>query len=74
MEQFTLQQNGSIGQQVLSPSGKILAWTTDAVFGAFIVKILNAIYSDDKPLEAIFGDDDIQTAASNAAYRSKTND
>lgn len=52
---FTLQQSGNIGQEIISPRGNILAWTTDPVFGGFIVKILNAIYSEDEPLEAIFG-------------------
>lgn len=70
MDQFTLQQSGNIGQEIISPNGNILAWTTDPVFGAFIVRILNAIYSEDEPLEAIFGgEQDIQTAAITAAYR-----
>ena len=71
---FTLHQSGTIGLEILSPSGNILAWTTDPVFGALMVRILNAIYSEDEPLEAIFGGDDIQTAAINAAYRRTTND
>ena len=71
---FTLQQSGNIGQEIISPRGNILAWTTDPVFGAFIVRILNALYSDDEPLEAIFSGDDIQTAAINAAYRRTTNE
>ena len=59
MNQFTLYQSGNIGQEIISPNGNILAWTTNPVFGAFIVRILNAIYSDNEPLEAIFGDEDI---------------
>lgn len=74
MDQFTLQQTGNVGQEIISPNGNILAWTTDPVFGAFIVRILNAIYSEDEPLEAIFDGDDIQTTAITAAYRRTTND
>ncbi len=74
MNKFTLQQSGNIGQEIISPRGNILAWTTDPVFGAFIVRILNALYSDDEPLEAIFSGDDIQSAAINAAYRRTTNE
>ena len=55
---MVIDESGNIGQEVISPRGNILAWTTDPVFGAFIVKILNAIYSEDEPLEAIFGGDD----------------
>lgn len=74
MEQFSLQQSGNIGHEIISPNGNVLAWTTDSVFGAFMVRILNAIYSNDEPLEAIFGGDDIQTAAITAAYRRTIND
>ncbi len=59
---FTLKQSGTIGQEIKSPTGKILAWTTDPVFGAFICRILNDAFFNDDPLEAIFGDDDVQAA------------
>jgi hypothetical protein len=75
MSQFTLQQSGNVGLEIISPNGKILAWTTEPVFGSFIVRILNSIYSDDEQMEAIFGgEQDIQTAAINAAYRRTIND
>lgn len=65
---FSLHQTGNIGQEIISPSGNIIAWTTNPVFGAFIVRILNAVYSDNDPLEAIFGgEQDIQSAAITAA-------
>ena len=54
---FTIQQSGTIGQEIVSPRGNTLAWTTDPVFGALMVRILNAIYSEDEPLENIFGDE-----------------
>jgi hypothetical protein len=71
---FTLQQSGNIGQEVISPRGNILAWTTDPIFGAFIVQVLNAIFSYDEPLEAIFEGNDIQAAAIKEANRRMTND
>lgn len=72
MNQFTIQQSGSIGQEIISPRGNILAWTTDPVFGALIVQILNAVYSDDEPLEAIFGNDDIwrERLSANKSFKS----
>jgi hypothetical protein len=71
---FSLHQTGNIGQEIISPRGNILAWTTDPIFGAFIVRVLNAIFSDDEPLEAIFEGNDIQAAAIKAAKRRMTND
>lgn len=72
---FSLHQTSNIGQEIISPSGNIIAWTTNPVFGAFIVRILNAVYSDNDPLEAIFGgEQDIQAAAIKAANRRMTND
>lgn len=51
---FTLQHSGNIGQEIISTRGVILAWTTDPVFGAFIVRFLNDLSSDGEALEAIF--------------------
>jgi hypothetical protein len=54
---FTLRQSGNIGQEIISPRGVILAWTTDPVFGTFIVRFLNDLSSDDDVFEAIFGEE-----------------
>lgn len=54
---FTLRQSSNIGQEIISPRGVILAWTTDPVFGAFIVRFLNDLTSDDNVFEAIFGEE-----------------
>lgn len=54
VEGFTLRLSGNIGQEIISPRGNILAWTTDADFGAFLCRILNDLYSDDVELEGIF--------------------
>ena len=54
---FILRQSDNIGQEIISPRGNILAWTTDPVFGTFMVRILNDLYSDDDALEAIFGEE-----------------
>ena len=51
---FTLRQSGNIGQEIISPRGVILAWTTDSVFGTFIVRFLNDLSSDGEAFEAIF--------------------
>lgn len=51
---FILRQSGNIGQEIISPRGNTLAWTTDPVFGTFMVRILNDLYSDGDALEAIF--------------------
>lgn len=72
MDQFTLQHSGNIGLEIVSPSGNILAWTTDPVFGAFIVRVMNEIYSGDEPLEAIFGGDGIwrERLSANKSFKS----
>lgn len=57
MKAFTIQQSGNLGQEIISPSGKILAWTTDQVFGSFMVQLLNDAFFDDDPLTAIFGEE-----------------
>ena len=54
---FILRQSDNIGQEIISPRGNILAWTTDPVFGTFMVRILNDLYSDDDPLRLIFGEE-----------------
>jgi len=54
---FTLKHSGNIGQELISPRGKILAWTTDAVFGAFMCRVLNGLLSADDPVAAIFGEE-----------------
>ena len=41
LETFTVQNNGSIGQVVLDPDGKIVAWTTDVWSAQVIAKLLN---------------------------------
>ena len=62
IDAFNLRQTGNIGQEIISLTGKVVAWTTDPVFGAFICRILNDVCSNEESLEAIFGDDDIQAA------------
>jgi hypothetical protein len=54
---FWLRQSGNVGQEIISPRGKILAWTTDAAFAAFICRVCNDILSDGDPVEAIFGEE-----------------
>ena len=56
VEGFTLRQSGNLGQELISPCGTILAWTTDAVFGAFICRVLNGLIQTDDPMAAIFGE------------------
>ena len=53
---FTLRKSGNIGQEIISPGGRILAWPTDQMFGAFMCRILNDGCSDDDPLAEIFGE------------------
>lgn len=55
---YTLRQSGNIGQELISPRGKILAWTTDAVFGAFMCRVCNDILTEDDPVEAVFGEEE----------------
>jgi hypothetical protein len=55
---YTLRQSGAVGLEVISPSGKILAWTTDPVFAAFICHVMNDVVSYDDPVEAIFGEEE----------------
>ena len=54
IDNFSLRQSGKIGQEIISPSGKVLAWTTDPVFGAFLIRILNEHLSVTDPVKAIF--------------------
>jgi hypothetical protein len=53
---YMLRQSGNIGLEIISPTGKILAWTTDPVFGAFICRVMNDIFAD----EAVFGEEDME--------------
>ena len=54
-ESYTLQQSGNIGQEIISPEGKVIAWTTDPVIGALLKSILNKT-----DLETIFDSGDTQ--------------
>lgn len=38
---FTVQPSGEIGQVVLDPDGKTVAWTTDGWLAQVIAKLLN---------------------------------
>jgi hypothetical protein len=40
-EPFSIKQSGTIGQEILDPDGKIIAWTTDAWIAQVICKLLN---------------------------------
>jgi len=53
-ERFILRPSGNIGQELISPKGKILAWTTDAVFGTFLVRILNEYRAAPETAAAIY--------------------
>ena len=57
---YMLRQSGNIGLEIISPTGKILAWTTDPAFGAFMCRVMNDVFSNDDPLEAVFGETDIE--------------
>jgi hypothetical protein len=37
---YSVRQSGSIGQEVVGPSGTVVAWTLDPVLAARIVKVL----------------------------------
>jgi hypothetical protein len=41
LEAFTVRSNGSTGQVVLDPDGKIVAWTTDVWLAQVITQLLN---------------------------------
>ena len=52
---YWLRPSGNVGQEIISPRGRIIAWTTDPVFGSFICRVCNDILTDDVPMEPIFG-------------------
>ena len=54
---FWVRPSGNIGQELISPRGKVLAWTTDPAFAAFICRVCNDILTDDDPVEAIFSEE-----------------
>jgi hypothetical protein len=54
---YTLRESGNIGQELISPRGKVLAWTTDPAFGVFMVRVCNDILTDDDPVDSIFGEE-----------------
>jgi hypothetical protein len=39
---YSIRQSGTIGQQILDPDGKIIAWTTNEWVAHVIVKLLSA--------------------------------
>ena len=49
-ESFILRQTGSIGQEIISPQGNVIAWTTDPVIGALLIRILNDHFSKDESI------------------------
>ena len=54
-DSYALQQSENIGQEIISPEGKVIAWTTDPVIGALLKSILNKT-----DLETIFDSGDTQ--------------
>jgi hypothetical protein len=38
---YSVQVSGTIGQEIIDPDGKIIAWTTDVWVDQVIVKLLN---------------------------------
>ena len=54
-ESYILRQSGNFGQEIISPKGRVIAWTTDPVIGAFLISILNKT-----DLETIFDSGDTQ--------------
>ncbi len=57
-ESYILINSGNIGQEIISPQGKVIAWTTDPLIGAFLTRVLNELYSDENLADTIFGDND----------------
>lgn len=41
MEAFSVRPSGNIGQVVLDPDGKIIAWTTDSCVAQVIARLLS---------------------------------
>jgi hypothetical protein len=41
MDAFSVRPSGNIGQVVLDPDGRIIAWTTDTWVAQVIVRLLN---------------------------------
>ena len=54
---FWVRLSGNVGQEIVSPRGKILAWTTDPAFAAFICRVCNDVFADDDPMGPVFGEE-----------------
>jgi hypothetical protein len=44
---FTLKQSGMIGQEIISPRGKVVAWTVDPLIGNVLCRFLNEVLAND---------------------------
>jgi len=40
LEAYSVRASGNVGQEILGPDGKIIAWTTDAWIAQVIAKLL----------------------------------
>lgn len=54
---FTLLPSGNVGQEIVSPIGIVLAWTTDADFGRLLVNLLNERFIDEDNSMSVYGEE-----------------
>lgn len=56
---FTVRQSGSVGQEIVSPRGNVVAWTVDPVFGHLMCRLVNEFLVNDDFLAAMLAKEDL---------------
>jgi len=56
---FTVRQSGNVGQEIVSPRGKVVAWTVDPVIGHLICRLANEFLVKDDFLAAMLTKEDL---------------
>ena len=41
LREYAARKSGSVGHEILTPDGQVIAWTVDSVWAALIVALLN---------------------------------
>lgn len=55
---FSIRQSGSVGLDIISPSGKVVAWNVDPLFGRLVCVLVNEVMVNDDFFDAIFAKKD----------------
>ena len=55
---FRVRQSGNPGLEIISPSGKVVAWNVDPLFGHLVCVLVNEVMVNDDLLDAMLAKED----------------